>query len=220
MRRFLPRLAAALLLTVLAVSATADEAWQLEKEADGIRIESRAVPGWSIHEIRGTARVAAPLTTVAAVLDDVAAIPQLNEVVAEARVLQRDSATRYRIYAAMKMPWPVSNRDIINQREIRQDPAKHMISIVDTAVPEAEQKKGYVRIVKSRQEWQLTPTADGQVIAQLQLLSDPGGMPAALINSMAVNTPFKTLVKLRELSLQVRYAQARPAFLNTAPAKE
>lgn len=214
------RLVSALLLAGLAASATADEAWQLEKEADGIRIESRAVPGWSIHEIRGTARVAAPLATVAAVLDDVSAIPQLNDVVAEARVLQRDSATRYRLYAAMKMPWPVSNRDIVNQREITQNPAKHMLSIVDTAVPDAEQKKGYVRIVKSRQEWQLTPTADGEVIAQLQLLSDPGGMPAALINSMAVNTPFKTLVKLRELSRQARYAQARPAFLNAAPAKE
>src|SRR3546814_5649098 len=71
--------------------------------------------------MRGTARIDAPLSAVAAVIDDVPAITKLNDVVAKAEVTQRQSATRYRVYAAMKMPWPVSNRDIVNQREIRQD---------------------------------------------------------------------------------------------------
>jgi hypothetical protein len=206
---------ALLMLTVAAAAPAGDDGWKTEKDQDGIQIQSRAVPGWSIREIRGATHVAAPLTAVVAVVDDVAAIPELNDVVAEARVLQRDSATRYRIYAAMKMPWPVSNRDIVNQREITQSPATRAVTVVDTAVADAEPRKGYVRIVKSRQQWQLTPTADGQVLVELQLLSDPAGIPAAVINSMAVSSPYKTLSKLRELVRQARYAQAQPELLKS-----
>jgi hypothetical protein len=213
MRRAALRLSSALLFVALAAPALAADAWKLEKDADGIRIESRAVPGWSIREIRGTARIDAPLSAVVAVLDDVSAIPQLNDVVAEAKVVRRDSATHYQTYAAMKMPWPVSNRDIYNERAITQDAATHAVVIVDAAVADAPAQRGYVRIVKSKQTWTLTPLADGKVDAQMQVLSDPGGIPAALINAMSVSSPFNTLTQLRRLSALPKYAQATPAFL-------
>ena len=213
MRRHALRGLAVLLLAGLASAAAADEGWKTEKDADGIRIESRAVPNWSIHEIRASARINAPLSTVVAVLDDVPAITQLNDVVAEAKIVKRSDATHYRMYAAMKMPWPVSNRDIYNDRVLTQDAATRVVRITDSAVTDAPAEKGYVRIVKSTQTWTLTPTADGKVDARMQVLSDPGGIPAALINTMSVSSPFKTMSKLRELSVQAKYAQAKPEFL-------
>ncbi|HET8880641.1 MAG TPA: START domain-containing protein [Solimonas sp.] len=216
-RRALLVLPAALLLAGFASAASADDVWKTEKDADGIRIESRAVPGWKIHEMRGTTHIAAPLSAVAAVIDDASAMPKLNDLVVKTEILQRTSATRYRVYAAMKMPWPVSDRDIVNQREIRQDPATRAVTIVDTAVADAEPRKGYVRIARSRQEWRLSPAADGGTDVQIQLLSDPGGIPAALINVMSVSAPFNTLDNLRKLAGQPQYAQARPDFL-AAPA--
>jgi hypothetical protein len=218
-RRALLVLPAALLLAGFASAANADEAWKLEKDADGIRIESRVVPGWKIHEMRGTTHIAAPLASVAAVIDDVNAIRKLNDIVVKAEVLQRRSATSYRVYAAMKMPWPVSDRDIVNQREISRDAATGAVTFVDTAVADAEPRKGYVRIARSRQDWRLRPTANGETDVQIQLLSDPGGIPAAVINAMAVSSPFNTLSNLRKLAGEPQYAQARPAFL-AAPAGE
>src|SRR3546814_19490345 len=91
--------------------------------------------------MRGTARIDAPLSAVAAVIDDVPAITKLNDVVAKAEVTQRQSATRYRGYAAMKMPWPVSHRDIVNQREIRQAPVTKVGTIIAPALPDAAQRK-------------------------------------------------------------------------------
>lgn len=214
-RRTLLSLPAALLLAGFASSLLADDGWKLEKDADGIRIESRAVPGWSIHEMRGTTRIDAPLAAVAAVIDDITAIPKLNDVVAKAEVMQRQSATRYRVYAAMKMPWPVSDRDIVNQRQIRQDPTSFVVTITDTALRNATPRpgNGVVRIVRSTQVWTLTPDGDG-VRAQVTLLSDPNGpLPAALINSMSISTPFKMLKALRALAQSPPYALARPAFI-------
>lgn len=216
-RRDMFRLPAALLLAGFASLAGAADDWKLEKDAAGIRIESRAVPGWSIHEMRGTTQIDAPLSSVVAVVDDVSAIPRLNDVVAKAEIEQRQDATHYRVYAAMDMPWPVSDRDIVNQREIKPDPATGAVTIIDTAVPDAAPRKDYVRIAKSRQEWRLTPNADGKTTVQIQLLSDPGGIPAALINAMSVSSPFNTLSNLRKLAKQAPYANAKPAFL-AAPA--
>lgn len=211
--RALRAVGALLFLGLATTASAADDGWKLEKEADGIRIESRAVPGWSINEMRGTARIQAPLSAVVAVLEDSNAASKLNELVAENRIVKRDSPTSYRTYAALKMPWPVTNRDIYNQRDIRVDAATKTVVIEDKAVNEGEPRKGYVRIVKSTQRWTLKPTADGQTDAELRLLSDPDGIPASIINSMAVSTPYKTIVKVRELSQQAPYAQAKPAFL-------
>src|SRR3546814_12818819 len=98
--------------------------------------------------MRGTARIDAPLSAVAAVIDDVPAITKLNDVVAKAEVTQRQSATRYRVYAAMKMPWPVSNRAIANQREIRHNPVPQVVTINATALPDATPRDDYLRIAK------------------------------------------------------------------------
>src|SRR3546814_7806779 len=88
-------------------------------------------------------------------------------------------------------------------------PVTKVVTIIDTALPDAEPRKDYVRIVKSHQQWRLTPTADGQTTVQIQLLSDPGGIPAALINAMSVSSPFNPLSNLRKLAKQPKYAKDR-----------
>jgi hypothetical protein len=208
-------------LPSLAPAAQAD--WKLEKDKDGIQVYTRAVEGWSIHEIRGVTYVPAKLSSVVAVINDIAAQGELNEYVAEATVQNRESDARYQIYALTKMPWPVSNRDIVNQRSISQDPSSLVVTITDTAVDKASPppRNGVVRIVKSKQVWTLVPDAKGGVNAQMQLLSDPNGpIPASLINSMSISTPFKTLGKLKALAQKPQYASARSAFIKEPAAAQ
>ena len=205
-------------LVALSSAAGADEgtnAWRVEKDRDGIQVSTRAVEGWSVREIRASTRIAGRLSSAVAVLDDVDAMPAVNDVVSEARVLQRDSDTRYRIYLLMKMPWPVSDRDIVNQREITQDAGNLTVTVSDIAVAGAPPPaKGCVRMLKSRQAWTLTPAAGGEVTVELRVLADPAGpIPAAIVNAMAVDGPVKSLSRLRQLVHSPRYADARPAFI-------
>jgi hypothetical protein len=219
MRTF--RWAFAVLAAALSVaSAAADDAgWHLEKDQDGIQIYSRAVDGWSIHEMRSTTHIAGRLSSVVAVITDVDAMHELVDVVAESKITQRDSDTRYQIYSLMKMPWPISNRDILNQREIKQDASTLTVTITDTATQDViPLKKDLVRILKSRQVWTLTPTADGGVQVENRLLSDPNGpIPSSVINAMSVGTPFKTMTQLKALVQRPQYANAKPGFIKDAP---
>lgn len=200
----------------------ADEAgWQLEKDQDGIQIYSRSVDGWSIHEMRGVTRIAGSLSSVVAVINDVAVLHELTDVVAHSEITHRDSDTRYQVYSMMKMPWPISNRDILNQREITQNTSTLTVTITDTATQDVmPPKKDLVRIVKSHQQWTLTPTPDGGVRVESQVLSDPAGpIPSSVINAMSVSTPFKTLSKLKELAQRPEYAHARLPFIKDAAGK-
>jgi hypothetical protein len=223
--RFADDVARLLMIVVLLLAspfARATEAdWKLEKDADGIQIYTRAVDGWQIREMRGVTRVDARLASVVAVIHDVSALHELSDVVASSEIRKHESDTRYQVYSMMKMPWPVSNRDILNQRSIAQDPTTLVVTIVDTATEDQlPLKNDYVRILKSRQQWTLTPQAGGGVAVETRTLSDPNGpIPAALINSMAVSTPFKTLSKLKQMAQRPAYAQATLAFIKEPPAK-
>ena len=219
MRQLRPLLLSLTLALLPALATAADDNWKLEKDKDGIQVYTRAVEGWSIREIRGTTKLPAKLSTVVAVLDDVPALRELNEYVSKAEVRNRESELRYQIYTQTKMPWPVSDRDILNQRDIAQDPKTLAVTISDIATDKIlPPTKGMVRIVKSKQVWTLTPDGQG-VNVELRLHSDPNGpIPASLINSMSVSNPYKMLVKLKELSQQPKYGSAKPAFIKDPQA--
>ena len=207
----------ACLLFMLAVPAwSADAAgWKLEKDKDGIQIYTRAVPGWEIREMRGVTRHAGSLGSLVAAIHDPAAAPELNEFVAKSTIEQRDSETRYRLYTLTKMPWPLTDRDALMQREIVQDAKTRVVTVTDTATDQLmPERKGLVRIIKSRQQWTLTPNADGSVGVELRILSDPRGpIPSSLLNTLSVSTPFKTLSQLKAVAQRAKYTQARLAFI-------
>lgn len=213
-RRFCTALAV-LAGTISAAAAGNVGDWKLQKDKDGIQISTRPVAGWEIHEVRGQVRIDARLSSVVAVITDEAATPELTDLVEHSEVQNRESDTRYQTYARMKMPWPVSDRDIVNQRDVVQDPQTLAVTITDTATTSGvPPNKDYVRIVKSTQRWVLTPQADGGVLVDSYILSDPAGpIPSSIINAMSVSTPFKTLTKLRELVKRPKYADAKLSYI-------
>lgn len=220
MLRLLPLLTLLCLVLSTPLAQAAEEGWKLEKDADGIQVYTRAVAGESIREIRAVTEVSARLTSVVAALEDVSAMSQLSDVISEAMVLTQQSATRSQVYSVLKMPWPLDDRDMVNQREVRQDSVTLAVAITSIAAPGAvPPKKGRVRIQKSRQEWRLTPQGGERVRAEMRALTDPNGpIPASVINAMSVGTPFKSMQQLRALVQLPKYRQASREYI-TEPSR-
>lgn len=200
----------AVILLGMATKVCAQSEWRKEKDKEGILIESRAVAGWDIREIRATTSFEGRLSSLIAVIDDPTATSRLNDLVKEAKITQRDSDSQYRIYMLIEMPWPLKDRYALMQRRIEHESSSGRIMIIDEAiegdVPAASQ---LVRIVRSHSRWTFTPKADGSVLIELRMLSDPSGpIPAALINAMSIDTPFKTLSQLKLIAHEPRYANA------------
>ena len=215
MNRLLKLVTALLFVFVASPTFAAEGDWRLEKDADGVQVYTRAVEGQKIREIRAVTRIPARLSAVVAVLDDISATSQLSDVVGEVEILQRQTPTRYQVYSVLKMPWPLDDRDMVNQRDIQQDATTLAVTITNVAVPEAAPlKAGRVRILQSRQNWTLTPEADGRVLAELRALTDPAGpIPASAINAMSVGSPFKSMQQLRTMAQSGKYRQANLPFV-------
>ncbi|QQD17280.1 hypothetical protein I6N98_13010 [Spongiibacter nanhainus] len=204
------------MMAFVAMAATAGDGakvgeWQLEKEEDGVQIYARSVEGWEIREILAVTTLSTTPGSVLAVLNDVEEnAPKLSDVVRNSAIEQRESATRYRIYTVMDMPWPLSDRDSFNQRVIEHDADSGVVTITDTATQGIKpEQEDLVRIQASRQQWRLTPLEDGQTKVELQILVDPNGpIPSSLINSMSVGQPIGTMETLKKLVQQPEYRDA------------
>jgi hypothetical protein len=71
-------------------------------------------------------------------------------------------------------------------------------------------KQGMVRIQSLTGQWLLTPLTKGDVSVTYEMSVDPGGnIPKWLVNLMAVDLPFNTLQKLRNIVKEARYVNAR-----------
>ena len=215
-------ISAAVVLISVAIAPRADAPdWRFEKSQDGVEMYSRAVEGWSIREIRGVTTVAGRLAAVAAIVDDISALPELNDIVSEARVVERDSETSYRFYCAMGMPWPVSDRDIVYQRTIAQDAKTLVVTISDRAIEgTVPARKGFVRMLKADQTWTLTPGTDGEIRVELRVLADPAGpIPSSIVNAMSSSAPLKTLQRLRRAASSLKYAGASLPYVKESQSK-
>jgi hypothetical protein len=214
-----PRFASLTALLALALAAVAagsqEGGWRLEKDKDGIQVYTRAVDGWTVREFKGVSSIAADLSSLVAIITDAHASREFSEFVSETEIRHRESDTHYQVYSATKLPWPLSDRDILSQRDITQNKNSFVVTITDVAIEDPEPpRKGFVRIVKSRTEWKLSPTSRGMVLVETSTLSDPGApIPSSIINAMSVSTPFKTLTKLKELAGRPEYAHVQLPFI-------
>lgn len=211
----LPQPLAVLVLLACSPARSAETEWRLDKDSEGIQVSSRAVEGWSIREIRARSLLNVRLSSVVAVIADLDALHELTPLVAQTHLLSQADPLHRVFYTLIDMPWPVADRDAINQRQISQDPRSRVVTIVDQAIAgPLPPQPGLIRISRSSQQWTLSPVAEGQVAVEMRLLSDPGGeIPGSLINALSVSTPLRTLSKLRELAQRPPYRDARLDYI-------
>lgn len=205
-----------ILLCVFALPLSAKEdGWRLDKDDDGIQIYTRAVEGSDYREIRGTTRIQGKLSSIVALLEDMSYWPKLNKVISSARVHERISETESVIHVEMDMPWPVSDRDVVNRRQWQQDAGSKVVTMTTVATTDVlPEQKDYVRIVQSTQNWTLTPKPDGTVELVWVTRTDPNGpIPAPIVNFLSVGGPHDSLTVLRAAIEAGEFSDARPGFI-------
>ncbi|MBD2860360.1 hypothetical protein IB286_15310 [Spongiibacter sp. KMU-158] len=196
------------------VSAS-DADWRLDKDKDGIKIYTRKIEGSDIRQIRGTVEIKGRLSSVIALLQDPEYLAKANPLIAEAYVQERFSETESLFYLELDMPWPVTDRYGLLRRKIQQDPGTKVVTFTEVATTDdMPEKKGYIRIVQSKQQWILTPNADGSVSLDTTSHTDPNGpIPAAVLNWISVVPTYDFVDKLREEIEAGGYADAELSFI-------
>lgn len=202
-RRFLRFVLLSLASLLLAITAQshADE-WTLARDKDGIRVYTKPVAGSALNAVRGVTTVESSLGKLVTMIRDPSLRPRWDNFCGESYLFKQLSPEEELVYLHSKMPWPVSDRDMVNKVTWRQDPKSlvvtmHSVATRDLLAP----VKGRVRVTQAVNDWQLTPLAGGEVEISTTVHLDPAGpLPTWLINSLSIESPYDVLKRLKALA--------------------
>ena len=202
--------------------------WELKKNEDGIQASVREVEGSSILEYKGTVTVDAGIEEALRLFEDDARTTEWFYECMEFRSLkeetpalapnvparlrqEQDAPARSGVklfYSVIHMPWPVSDRDVVYRRTRTKDPETGVVLYENAALPQAyPEQKGEVRMPHLKGSWRFTPLAGGGTEVTYQEHSEVGGhIPDWLVNKLAVNIPFNSLARFRQLLSKARVA--------------
>jgi hypothetical protein len=196
----------------LAVSAQAAD-WELAVDRHEVRVWTRVVPGYPIRELRAETTVKSTLNGLVALLMDTDNAARWIYRIDKIDLLKRDDASgSFLIRVMTDFPWPLTDRDAVVQGRITQDAGTGAISVSSRSVtlnayPATDD---FVRMPDMEGTWTFLPLGQGQVKVVMTMRADPGGnIPAAVINLIVHETPYRTLRGLRDVIAEPKYQSAR-----------
>ncbi|MFY0687484.1 MAG: hypothetical protein JXQ90_09980 [Cyclobacteriaceae bacterium] len=190
-------LATSISLLALVISKEASgQDWKLASEKNGITVYTREKEGSPIKEFKAEAHFDADINKIAPIVSDISTYPQWYDHCKSAREISKtDNSSVY--YMEYSMPFPFSNRDIVNQSTY-QKKGKTVIIAFQQKEGVLEAIDDIVRMPISQGSWTLTSNKDGTTHVIHQYLGDPAGnVPTGIVNMFLVAGPINTLTQLR-----------------------
>ncbi len=174
--------------------------WEFEMNKNGVKIYTKLNDESNIKSFKGITRVNASASDVVALIMDYSRYDEWVDAVSSVRVVHKESDTTYFIQVKIKLPFPVSDRDIVQRIEINQPSDTTFYISISTVAELIPEEKGYVRMPLSDGHWKIRQLKDHLTEVELVSINDPGGsIPKWLIKMMATDSPFKTLKNMRSI---------------------
>lgn len=216
------KLLMSLLLTLsLAATGLANADWNLEREKDGVSVYTRDVSGSQFKAFKGETVLDVELNRAMALMNDTAACVEWMHSCKSPVLIRKLTPLKRYTYMVNDLPWPAKDRALLLQATISQEMPSRMVTVdlealdLEALSPAARdrvpQDKDVVLIEKAKGFFRFTPLGDNQTHVEYQMHTDPkGALPASLVNSMLVDTPFNTLAAMRSVVQAEKYTDFRP----------
>ncbi len=199
----------------LIINSNEQNDWELIRNRNNVEVYSRPVENKNDRELKAITIVDSDLSNLLAIIYDVEYYPNWVYRASEAEILNTVSETEFYYYQVTDAPWPITDRDMIIHVKVSQDEVSREITVKFTGVPDyMEEKPGFVRVPSFNGNWVFTPLEDGTVRVVHSLLIEPEGeIPSWIVNSAAVEGPYSTLLNMRRLINEDRFAKRSFDFL-------
>ena len=187
------------ILTLLSLSLYAEPEWKEINDKDGIKVYKAKVPGTNIVAFKGTVTMDTPIKKIVWVLADRKHRKEWVDRLDINRELEIISPKERIIYQSFKMPFIISNRDMVYRSVLRRDKKSGVVSLRMKSVnhPKSPETVG-VRAELKNSQYTLTPLGNGKTQVMVEIHSDPKGLlPSWLVNLVQKSWPYKTLNALR-----------------------
>ena len=191
--------------------------WKEKRNKKGISISTSKVEGSKYKAIRGVMIVKGTVKELVALIHDLDECSEWAEMCRESRIVTRVSDTSHYIYVRNDVPFPLTDRDIYTHVTWTHNQNTGKVSMLSTASEDEKmmpKKKGIIRIKNALSQWHFTPKLDGTVLVESFAHIDPAGVsPPWLTNRLIIDSPYKTMKKMRELIESGKYVDSEVSFL-------
>ena len=200
-----------LILSANAEVVNTQNTWRLNKDEEGIQVFLRNNKITAVKSFKGIMTVKSSMSAVLTVIGDVSSFPRWLYSCRSAQTLKSNDEERLLSYIVLDLPWPVMDRDTVMVANRSLNKSTKRVEIKMHAEPKLVLNvPGKVRIKTLYGRWLLTPVGTDKVNINYEMTVDPGGnIPVWLVNSMIVDLPFYTLLQLREVIKEDKYANAK-----------
>ncbi len=185
-----------------------DATCTLRLKNDWLKIFTCPVPTSAFLSFVTIATIDAPQHAVLSLLYDIEVATEWVWKTKEMRLLQELREDEGRIvYQLVSAPWPVSDREIITRSQGYMDPETSEVFIKLECVADYLPKNDkYVRVPELQGGWNIIPLSENQCRVVFRLHIEPGGeIPSWLANIAVIDTPYHTMVNLREMVKKEKY---------------
>jgi hypothetical protein len=189
--------------------------WELKKNEDGIRVYTKSSDESRHKGVKVTCELDGSLSELAALLLDASAHPHWVFNTKESYVVKQVSPYKQIYYSEIKLPWPLTNREVVVEMTLRQDPKTKALMVTTDAInSDIPGKKGMVRVVNSSVKWNVTALPGEKLNVEYVGQADPGGsVPAWITNMFSTKGPLETFRRLKKLIASNAYEAASHSFI-------
>lgn len=183
--------------------------WQLARhdEARDIHVYVRDTAGSSYKNFYAVTRVQASVSTVAAVLTDISAMPEWIARLKSAKLIKRNGRNEAWALCIYKLPYPFIEREALVHATLSTE-KNGAITLRTEAVAGAVSgaSPARVRLLNMRGVWRVSAEEGGRAKIEMWGSGTPGGyVPPLLFNYNLADEPAQTLRQLRKMILRPKY---------------
>jgi ribosome-associated toxin RatA of RatAB toxin-antitoxin module len=190
-----PSLAAIFLL----ISFVNENDWTKSLDKDDIVIYTRSVESSPFHEFLAETEMTGTIDKFREIITDFERYPEWLPDCKSAVIIENPDSNDFTYHMKIKVPFPFSNRDIIQQIVLSESGNTLLVEIISQP-KKMKKNKDFVRMETADGRWIIDKITDEKISIKFQYLADPGGgVPTWLVNTFIVKNPHKTLQNLREM---------------------
>ncbi|TYA53810.1 SRPBCC family protein [Formosa maritima] len=205
-----------LLIFMLALqSVFSQDGWDLVKEESGIKVYTKPVSTSDFKAFKATMTIDESIHAFLSVLYDVEGLLDWGYKLNDVTLLKRSGDSLQIYYAEAKVPFPYKNRDGIYSNSFKWNPkTKTLFVEIKLLENYMAAKEDLVRLT-GKGYWKAKVLDSGRLEIDFEMQVDPGGgIPAWMANMFADDSPYFTMVEIRNVIKNKKYQNKTYKFIN------
>lgn len=177
--------------------------WKHVKERDGVNVYTKSNDDSPIKFLRATAIVDAPVGKVTAILRNIENAPKWLPRLLKRKYVKNISDQEAVLYDHQKMPWPVSDRELVVHHKLSLSADKKSLELNFKSIDakDAPHIDGNVVAMIYYGKILFSPKGENKTAIQMTMHIDPkGSIPKWVVNMLQVSMPYDFLYNLNKFA--------------------